>query len=186
MHRRIWKNKKKKKNVEDITLIWNIRHLELSFFKSWFFGMDERKDTRHEPGQSEGKSHRASANLLHPNASIPQTAVLELDAAKCKYPSQFWSTSGIWTDSKDETQVNFGYRALIKRLTKPRWEHSAQWEGGAECWLVLQAVHQLYPLSAGPVVPESSPGLLGRLISSQGINQFFMGLVECTAAQTDY
>lgn len=88
---------------------------------------------------------------------------------------------------EDEKQVNFGYQALIKRLIKPRWEHSAQWEGGGEdCWLVLQAVHQLYPLSAGLVVPESSPGLLGPLISSQGINQVFMGLVECTAAQTDY
>lgn len=51
---------------------------------------------------------------------------------------------------------------------------------------MLQAVHQLYPLSAGLVVPESSPGLLGPLISSQGINQVFMGLVERAAAQTDY
>lgn len=50
----------------------------------------------------------------------------------------------------------------------------------------LQAVHQLYLLTAGLAVPDSCPASPGPLISREGINQIFMGLAECTAAQMDY
>ena len=52
--------------------------------------------------------------------------------------------------------------------------------------MALQAVHQLYLLTAGPAVPAFCPTLPGPLISSKGINQVFMGLAECTASQMDY
>lgn len=151
----------------------------------------DKKFTWPEPGHSEGRTHQASAWLQDPNTQIHQTAVLEHDTAKMQIAIPGLNCSSDMNRQwEDETEANFvSFWALIKDLSNPneRSQHGGGGGlGGCECWALLQAVHQFYPLSAGPVVPESSPGLLGPLISSQRINQVFMGPLERTVAQTDY
>lgn len=65
--------------------------------------------------------------------------------------------------------------------------HGALCKRGEWLWaLVLQAVHQLYLLTAGLAAPEFCPASPGPLISSEGINQVFMGLAEFAVPQMDY